>query len=123
MGEKEEGIVEVGSERLMVNAPFHVACRIDGSVYKESDGCGWLKGRVYGVIRYCLVQGILIHCNFRMMSYGVDQGKTHIAACASIIIVPRLGGWLLDSVGIVVENFSQGLIGRLNGQRADDRDV
>ena len=58
-----------------------------------------------------------------MMSYGVDQGKTHVTACASIIIVPRLGGWLLGSVGIVVENFSQGLIGRLNGQRADDRDV
>lgn len=45
MGEEEEGIVEVGSEGLVVYAPFHVAGGVDDSVYEEGDCCGWLWRR------------------------------------------------------------------------------
>lgn len=104
MGEEEEGVVVVGSEGLVVYAPFHVAGGVDDFVYEESDRRGWFCGRGYGVVGYCLGQGI-------------------VAACTSIVIVPRLGRWLICNVGVIVENLSQGLIGRLNGQRADYRDV
>ena len=55
LGEEEEGIVEVGSEGLVVYAPFHVAGGVDEFVYEEGDCCGWLCRRGYGVVGYCLV--------------------------------------------------------------------
>lgn len=123
MGEEEEGVVVVGSEGLVVYAPFHVAGGVDDFVYEESDRRGWFCGRGYGVVGYCLGQGILSRRNFSMLSLWCSPRKTHVAACTSIVIVPRLGRWLICNVGVIVENLSQGLIGRLNGQRADYRDV
>ena len=75
MGEEEEGIVVVGSEGLVVYAPFHVAGGVDDLVYEESDRCGWLCGRGYGIVGYCLVQGILIQRDFSMLSLSCSSRK------------------------------------------------
>ena len=75
LGEEEEGIVIIGSEGLLVYAPFHVAGGVDDSVYEESDRSGWLCGRGYGVVGYCLIQGILIRRNVSVFSLSCSLGK------------------------------------------------
>ena len=75
MSEEEEWIIVVGSEGLLVHAPFHVAGGVDDSVYEESDRCERLCGRGYGVVGYCLVQGILIRRNVSMLSLSCSSRK------------------------------------------------